>query len=112
MDTVIKLHHNEPPGDVLAFLTGMVSKLETRGCKQTRDLFEPSCDKKQFRFPTRSDTNQVVRPQKIVKSLKFGFKKKRNCTTHVAKIKVLISCAVIAQLILPLCFRIYRLLVF
>ena len=25
VDTIIKIHHNETPGDVLAFVTGMVS---------------------------------------------------------------------------------------
>ena len=34
----------------------------------------------------------------------FGFKKKRNCTIPVAKTKVLISCAVTAQLICAFVF--------
>ena len=45
-------------------------------------------------FPTRSDTNRSVQPQKMATSLKFGLKKKRDCTIHVAKTKALISCAV------------------
>ena len=38
------------------------------------------------------------------RSLKFGFKKKRDCTVTVAKTKVLISCAVTAQLICAFVF--------
>ena len=34
-----------------------------------------------------------------VESRNFGLRKKRDCTIHVAKTKVLISCAVTAQLI-------------
>ena len=41
------------------------------------------------KFPTRSDTNLAVQPQKMV----------RDHTINVAKTKALISCAVTAQLI-------------
>ena len=42
----------------------------------------------------RSDTNRAVQPQKTARGLKIGFKKKRECTIHAAKTKVLISFAV------------------
>ena len=47
-------------------------------------------------FLTKSDTNQPVQSRKQAKSLKF---KKKDCTKYVAKTKMLISCAVTAQLI-------------
>ena len=50
-------------------------------------------------FSTRSDTNQAVRPQKMARSLKFGFRKLRDCTIRKAKTKALISFAVTAKLI-------------
>ena len=31
-------------------------------------------------YPTRSDTNRAVEPQKMVRECNFGFRKKRNCT--------------------------------
>ena len=52
-----------------------------------------------FWFPTWFDTNQAVQLQKMVRGLKFGFRKKRDCTVHVAKTKALISFAVTAKLI-------------
>ena len=51
-------------------------------------------------FPTRSDTNRSVQPQKMARSLNFGFKRKRNCR----EAKALISCAIIAQLICSFVF--------
>ena len=50
-------------------------------------------------FPTRSDTNRPVESEKQAISLKFGFKKKRDCTVCVAKSRALISFAVTAKLI-------------
>ena len=55
-------------------------------------------------FPTRSDTNRAAQSQKKTRSLNFEFKKKRNCTTRVAKIKALISFAVTAKLITTFVF--------
>ena len=54
--------------------------------------------------PTWSDTNRSVLLQKMARSLKFGVYKKRDCTIRVAKTKVLIICAVIAQLICAFVF--------
>ena len=54
--------------------------------------------------PTRSDTNRAVLSQKQARSLKFGFKKKRDCTIRVAKTKTLISIAVTAKLICAFVF--------
>ena len=55
--------------------------------------------KQTFWFPTWSDTNQAVQPQKIARVLKFQIRKLRDCTTYVAKTKALISFAVTAKLI-------------
>ena len=55
-------------------------------------------------FPTRSDTNQAVQPQKMARGLKFGLKKKRDCAIYEAKTMALISCAVTAQLICAFVF--------
>ena len=63
-------------------------------------LFEPRCEKTGFwGFPTRSDSNLAVKPQKMASGFKFGFRKKRDCTIRVAKTKALISFAVTAKLI-------------
>ena len=43
-------------------------------------------------FPTRSNTNGTVQPQRIVRGFKF-------CTIYVAKTKALVSCVATAQLI-------------
>ena len=40
-------------------------------------------------FPHRSDINQAVQSQKMARGFKFGFKKKRECTIHIAKTKAL-----------------------
>ena len=58
-----------------------------------------SCDARKWSSgsPTRADTNQFVQSQK--KAWNFRFKKKRDCTVPLAKIKVLIGYAVTAQLI-------------
>ena len=47
-------------------------------------------------FLNRSDTNRAVQAQKVTRSLKFQYKKKKDYTICVAKIKVLISFAVTA----------------
>ena len=55
-------------------------------------------------FPTRSDRNRAVQPQKMARGLKFQIRKKRDCTIHVAKTKALISSVFIAQLICSFVF--------
>ena len=47
---------------------------------------------------------QVAQAQKQARSLKFGFRKKRNFAIHVVKTKVLISFAVTANLICAFVF--------
>ena len=42
-------------------------------------------------FPTRSDTNLTVHPQKMIRGLKFRILKLRDCTIYVTKTKALIS---------------------
>ena len=51
-----------------------------------------------------ADTNWAVQPQKMARGLKFWIKQKRDCIVYVAKTKVLISCAIIAQLICTFVF--------
>ena len=58
-------------------------------------------------FPTRSDTNRSVQPQKMARSLK----KKRNSIICVAKTKAVVSFAV-SKADLRLCFRICKNLLF
>ena len=60
---------------------------------------EPPHRNQQSGFPTRSNINQVGKPQKKARGLKFLIKKKRDYTMLVAKTKTLISCAVTTQLI-------------
>ena len=70
-----------------------------------------SCDaiKRFTGSPTRSDTMRPAQSQKQARGLEsFVFKKKRHCTIYVAKKKVLISCAVTAQLICSFVFRIIQ----
>ena len=50
-------------------------------------------------FLTRFDTNRAVELQNMARSLKFGFRIWRDCTTCVVKAKALISCTVTAWLI-------------
>ena len=50
-------------------------------------------------FLNRSDTNPLVQSQKMARRLKFGLRKKRNCSICVVKIKALISFAVTIKLI-------------
>ena len=50
-------------------------------------------------FLTWSNTNQAVQPQKMASGVKFGFRKKRDCTIYVGKTKALISFVVTAKLI-------------
>ena len=57
-------------------------------------------------FPTRADRNRRVQSQKqAIYYIKFGSKKKEDCTIHVAKTKALINCICVF-------FRICRLFVF
>ena len=53
-------------------------------------------------FTTRSDTKRSVHSHKNARN--FGFKRKKNCTTCVAKTKVLISFAVTVKLICAFVF--------
>ena len=53
-----------------------------------------------LRFPTRSDTNRAVQPQKMARGLKF--RKYKDCTIY--EVHALISCAVTAQLIYAFVF--------
>ena len=59
--------------------------------------------RKTLGFPSRSDANRSVQPQ-MARGLNFAFRKQRDCTSciYVVKTKVLVSCAVTAQLISPL----------
>ena len=45
-------------------------------------------------FPNGCNTISPVQSQKQARSLKFRFKKKRDCTIGIVKAKALISCAV------------------
>ena len=68
----------------------------------TLTLIEPRREKTElqgFQPGLTYYTAWAVQPQKQARSLKFLFKKKRNCMIGVAKTKALISCAVTAQLI-------------
>ena len=67
-------------------------KITSAQTHTSRDVRKPG-------IPTRSDTNRAVQPQKMVRDFKFRIRKYRDCTICVAKTKVLISCAVTAQLI-------------
>ena len=51
-----------------------------------------SMRKQMMWFPNRFDTIGAVQAQKRLEAGNFGFRKKRNCTIHVAKIKALIYC--------------------
>ena len=68
---------------------------------QTPDYFSRVVRKPTFWFPTWSDTNQnqAVHVYKMARGLKFGLRKKGDCTIYVAKTKALISFAVTAKLI-------------
>ena len=57
-----------------------------------------------FWFQTWFDTNRAAQPQKMARDLKFGFRKKRDCTIRVGKTKALISFAVTAKLICAFVF--------
>ena len=52
-----------------------------------------------FWFSTRPDKNRAVQSQKMARGLKFGLRKQRDYTIHVAKTNALISFAVTAKLI-------------
>ena len=62
---------------------------------QEKISYEPRHKKTYLQFPTRSDTNQAVHPQKTGKGLKS--RKTRDCNICVAKTKALISYAVTAS---------------
>ena len=49
-------------------------------------------------FPTRTDINRAVQPPKMILDLHLG-SRGNELSTYVAKTKVLISCAVTAQLL-------------
>ena len=53
---------------------------------------------------TRSDTNCVVQPQKMARSLNFQLYEVEGCTIYIATRKALISCVVTAQLICAFVF--------
>ena len=55
-------------------------------------------------FPTRSYTNGLCTYRRWLEAGIFGFRKMRDCTIRVVKTKVLISCAVTAQLICAFVF--------
>ena len=59
-------------------------------------------------FPTRSDTNRAVQSQKMARSLKFVFRKQRNCTSYVAKNKGADQLCGYREADLRLCFRICK----
>ena len=61
-----------------------------------------SCDVKNGLRCFRPGPTQIraVQSQRMARGWIFGFMKKRNCTIHVAKTKVLISCVVTASLVL------------
>ena len=62
-------------------MTWLISGLRLNDQRLHRDSYsttpnqlEPRCEKTGLRGPTRSDTNQAVQPQKIVRGLKFQIK--------------------------------------
>ena len=57
-----------------------------------------------MRKPVFGVSDQVPHKQKKARDLKFGFRKKRDCTIRVAKTEALISLAVTAKLICILVF--------
>ena len=57
-----------------------------------------------FGFPTRSHTNRVVEPQKMVRDLKFWIMEVEGLYYLNTKTKVLINCTVTAQLICAFVF--------
>ena len=63
--------------------------------------FEPRSEKTgSSGFPTRSNTNRAVQPQKMARGLKFRIKVEESVYyPYIAKTKALISCAGTAQLI-------------
>ena len=69
---------------------------------------EPQCENTVFGFLTRSDTNRFLSSKKGLRNLKFWIKKKKDCTIPIAKTKVLISCAVTAQLICAFVFALAK----
>ena len=64
------------------------------------DLYEPRCEKTGLRgFRPGPAPTGLCSHRRWLESRNFGFRKKRDCTIHVAKTKALISFAVTAKLI-------------
>ena len=80
--------------------------------KQT-GLFEPSYEKiNNLCFQPGLTQTRLYGHRRWLEVSNLGFKKMRDSSVRVAKTKALISCAVAAQLICTVCFRICKLLVF
>ena len=55
--------------------------------------------KRIFGVSDKAYTNRAVKPQKMVRGLNFGFRKKKDCTLYEAKTKLLDTCAFTVKLI-------------
>ena len=77
---------------------------------QHDSIYEPRREKKIFGFPTRSDTNQSVQPQKMATSLKFQIKQEEElyypCSENKGADQLCSYCTAGAVTDLRLCFRI------
>ena len=72
-------------------------------------IVEPRCEKTGLRgFPTRSDTNQAIQPQKMARSLKFWIKKGKGLYYPCSETKGADQLPVYRQADLCLCFRICK----
>ena len=68
-------------------------------------LFEPRCEKTGLQgFRPGLTQTGLCSHRRWLEAWNYGFRKKRDCTIHVAKTKALISCAVTAQLICAFVF--------
>ena len=65
-----------------------------------------------FWFPTRSDTNQAVQPQKMARGLKFGIKEEEGLYYPCSENKGADQLRGYREADLRLCFRICKMLVF
>ena len=65
-----------------------------------------------FWFPTRSDTNQAVQPQKMARGLKFGIKEVEGLYYLCSEDKGADQLRGYREADLHLCFRICKMLVF
>ena len=65
-----------------------------------------------FWFPTRSDTNQAVQPQKMARGLKFGIKEVEGLYYPCSENKGADQLGGYHEADLPICFRICKRLVF